>query len=172
MDWETEPVEVWTLYVGSESVSAKKTPIRGRISMCSSLGLSPSSCLGTLRHLRWKQYVPSKIWTLYELHGVSTQNATIMPCTSTKPMVWRKIHRLHLQSGRKIKRNNRRKQVTRKRRKPRLQCIVHNYCFVYKYNIHQIQNATTTKKLKLNSMAWVRKRTIPTDWATAACRRS
>jgi hypothetical protein len=27
-------------------------------------------------------------------------------------------------------------------------------------------------KLKLNSMAWVHKRTIPTDWATAACRRS
>jgi hypothetical protein len=27
-------------------------------------------------------------------------------------------------------------------------------------------------KLQLNSMAWVRKRTIPTDWATAACRRS
>jgi hypothetical protein len=27
-------------------------------------------------------------------------------------------------------------------------------------------------KTKLNSMAWVRKRTIPTDWATAACRRS
>jgi hypothetical protein len=27
-------------------------------------------------------------------------------------------------------------------------------------------------KTKLNSMAWVRKRNIPTDWATAACRRS
>jgi hypothetical protein len=27
-------------------------------------------------------------------------------------------------------------------------------------------------KTKLNSMAWVRKRTIPTDWATAACQRS
>jgi hypothetical protein len=26
--------------------------------------------------------------------------------------------------------------------------------------------------LILNSMAWVRKQTIPTDWATAACRRS
>jgi hypothetical protein len=28
------------------------------------------------------------------------------------------------------------------------------------------------KMEKLNSMAWVHKRTIPTDWATAACRRS
>jgi hypothetical protein len=27
-------------------------------------------------------------------------------------------------------------------------------------------------KLKLNSMAWIRKRTITTEWATAACRRS
>jgi hypothetical protein len=27
-------------------------------------------------------------------------------------------------------------------------------------------------KLTINSMAWVRMRTIPTDWATAACRRS
>jgi hypothetical protein len=27
-------------------------------------------------------------------------------------------------------------------------------------------------KTKLNSMAWVRMRTIPTDWATAACGRS
>jgi hypothetical protein len=36
-----------------------------------------------------------------------------------------------------------------------------------------IQSELSTASLhKKNSVAWVRKRTIPTDWATAACRRS
>jgi hypothetical protein len=66
--------------------------------------------------------------------------------------------------------------------------LAHSYFCVLKkamqnifqtYNVSVEQNLSWEAKgwvdgqgLKLNSVAWVRKRTIPIDWATAACRRS
>jgi hypothetical protein len=53
-------------------------------------------------------------------------------------------------------------------------CLILLHQSWYRCDFHNMitRNNEAMHYTKLNSMAWVRKRTIPTDWATAACRRS
>jgi hypothetical protein len=51
-------------------------------------------------------------------------------------------------------------------------CTTYEYASYSSYKLWKLNIFRHHKTKKLNSMAWVRMRTIPTDWATAACWRS